>query len=89
MVFEAAPGNPDLACIVQMAGGIRGVGQASETDFAFDEGLEPAPVTGGVDQAASTREVLVIGGEIVSTPDHGVTFCNGTEVMPDRYGGPG
>ena len=76
VVFEASAGNPDLAGIVQMAAGIRGVGEASETDFAFDEGLEPAPVTRGVDQAASTIIKLILGREIVSAPDHGVTFRN-------------
>jgi hypothetical protein len=31
-------------------------------------------------QAASTREVFVIGRHLVSTHDHGVAFCNDTDV---------
>src|SRR5437763_12775072 len=75
--------------MVKMAGAIWRVSQACKSDFAFDQGLKPAPVIRGVDQAASTREVFVIGREVVSTHYHGVSFCNDAEVMPDRYSAPG
>jgi hypothetical protein len=61
VVLHAAPEGPDISCIVQMAGGIPWVTQACITGFAFAERLKPAPVTRGVDKAASAREVFVIG----------------------------
>ena len=89
VVFHAAPDCPDIAGIVQMAGKIRGVAQTCKTRFALKEGLKPAPVIGGVDQAATTCKVFVIGRRLISAHDHGVPFRNDAEIMPDGQGGPG
>src|SRR3954447_15381808 len=75
--------------MMKAAGAIRWVRQAGKAGFAFEKRLKPAPVARGVDEAASTSEVFIVGRPFVSAQDHGVAFCNDAEIMPDGHGGPG